>query len=110
MAKPRNFLKSFKNALKSSSDFIIDPSKPARDYVQKNIKNQTVNKVLNKVNQVTQSGKNIKNRKLGLGVSIMESYADADRKQYPNTEKGKKMFKVDSQLYLNLKRKNKKKK
>lgn len=111
MAKQRNFLKSFKNALKSSSDLMADPYKPVRDYVGDNVKNKTVQKVVNTVDKWKQKGKNVKNRALGLGVTIMESYADADRKKYPNTKEGKARFRIDAKQHLrNQKNKKKKKK
>tara|TARA_Y100001937_G_scaffold26150_1_gene37505 strand:+ start:3577 stop:4260 length:684 start_codon:yes stop_codon:yes gene_type:complete len=44
--------------------------------------------------------KNYKNRKLGLGVTIKEAFADRDKKKYPNTAEGRKRFEKDARAYL----------
>ena len=48
--------------------------------------------------------KNYKNRKLGLGVTIKEAFADRDKKKYPNTPEGKKKFEKDARAYLKSKK------
>ena len=48
--------------------------------------------------------KNYKNRKLGLGVTIKEAFADRDKKKYPNTPEGKKRFEKDAREYLKSKK------
>ena len=51
--------------------------------------------------------KNKKNRALGLGVTIKESFADRDKKKYPNTAEGRKRFEKDAKAYLKKKKKPK---
>ena len=48
--------------------------------------------------------KNYKNRKLGLGVTIKEAFADRDKKKYPDTPEGKKRFEKDARAFLKSKK------